>query len=94
MVLFKKWSDYTYNTGTSNITFDEAPTLNDNISFRTFDIQSASGFNYEAVSSNIDLVASGAYLVDCSSARTLTLPSSATMGDEIRIIDATGQSGK
>ena len=92
-IIQKSGTDYTYNTGTSNITFDEAPTLNDNISFRTFDIQSASGFNYEAVSSNIDLVASGAYLVDCSSARTLTLPSSATMGDEIRIIDATGQSG-
>ena len=36
-------SDYTYNTSTSNITFDEAPTLNDVISFRTFDVQARQG---------------------------------------------------
>ena len=52
----------------------------------------AGGVAYEAVASNVTLEKSKGYMVDCSSARTLTLPSSATISDEIRIIDATGQS--
>ena len=36
-IIQRNTTDYTYNTGTSNITFDEAPTSGDIISFRTFD---------------------------------------------------------
>ena len=54
---------------------------------------SGSGFEYVSVSSNVTMVAGKAYMVDSSSTRTLTLPASAGIGDEIRIIDATGQSG-
>ena len=38
-IIQKNGTDYTYNTGTSNITFDAAPTSGDIISFRTFDVQ-------------------------------------------------------
>ena len=48
---------------------------------------------YNATSSNITLVKGNAYIVDTSSARTLTLPASAVLGDEIKIIDGTGQAG-
>jgi hypothetical protein len=51
------------------------------------------GVAYEACSSNVTLAKDKGYLVDCSAARTLTLPASATIGDELRIIDATGQAG-
>lgn len=45
-----------------------------------------------AVSSNIT-IAKGKYFVDTSLARTLTLPASPTLGDEIQIFDATGTAG-
>ena len=38
-IIQKSGSDYTYNTGNGNITFDEAPASGDIISFRTFDLQ-------------------------------------------------------
>ena len=46
---------------------------------------------YNATSSNVTLVKGNAYIVDTSSARTLTLPGSAVLGDEIKVIDGTGQ---
>ena len=44
-------------------------------------------------SSNITLVAGRRYFVDTSAARTLTLPASPTLGQEIIVIDATGTAG-
>ncbi len=41
-----------------------------------------------SVSSNITAVAGRRYIVDTASARTITLPASATAGDEIQIVDA------
>ena len=38
-VIQRNTTDYTYNTGNGNITFDAAPTSGDIISFRTFDLQ-------------------------------------------------------
>ena len=38
-VIQRNTTDYTYNTGNGNITFDVAPTSGDIISFRTFDLQ-------------------------------------------------------
>lgn len=43
------------------------------------------------VSSNITMAANNNYFVNTSSARTLTLPASASVGDTIAIYDATGQ---
>ena len=51
------------------------------------------GVTYNATSSNITLEKGNAYIVDTSSARTLTLPATGTLGDEIKIIDGTGQAG-
>jgi hypothetical protein len=42
------------------------------------------------VSSNITLVAGRRYFVDTTAARTLTLPASPSLGDEIVIFDASG----
>lgn len=47
-------------------------------------------FTSTAVSSNITLASLNNYMVDTSAARTLTLPASASIGDEIHIFDATG----
>ena len=38
-IIQRNTTDYTYNTGNGNITFDEAPASGDIISFRTFDLQ-------------------------------------------------------
>lgn len=46
-----------------------------------------------AVSSNITLAANGRYFVDTSAARTLTLPASPALGDEIMVFDASGTAG-
>jgi hypothetical protein len=43
-----------------------------------------------AVSSNITMVANNKYFVDTTAARTLTLPDSPTLGDEIQVFDASG----
>jgi VCBS repeat-containing protein len=43
-----------------------------------------------AVSSNITMAANNNYFVDTTSARTLTLPASPTLGDTIVIYDASG----
>ena len=45
------------------------------------------------VSSNITLVAGRRYFVDTTAARTLTLPASPTLGQEIVIFDASGSAG-
>jgi len=47
----------------------------------------------QAVSSNITAQAGYRYLVDTSSTRTITLPSSPSLGDEVQILDATGNAG-
>ncbi len=46
-----------------------------------------------SVSSNITLVAGRRYFVDTSAARTLTLPGSPTLGQEIIVVDASGTAG-
>jgi len=45
------------------------------------------------VSSNITLVAGRRYFVDTTAARTLTLPASPTLGQEIIVVDASGTAG-
>jgi hypothetical protein len=49
-------------------------------------------FTSTAVSSNITLASLNNYMVDTTAARTLTLPASASIGAEIHIFDATGNS--
>ena len=51
------------------------------------------GLGAVAVSSNITLVANKKYFVNTSAARTLTLPASPVLGDEIWVYDANGTAG-
>jgi len=53
-------------------------------------VGSSGQFPASTVSGNISLAAFNAYMVDTSAARTLTLPSSPSIGNEIHIFDATG----
>jgi hypothetical protein len=46
-----------------------------------------------AISANTTLLAGRRYFVDTTAARTLTLPASPTLGQEIIIFDATGSAG-
>jgi 1-deoxy-D-xylulose 5-phosphate reductoisomerase len=46
-----------------------------------------------AISANTTLVAGRRYFVNTAAARTLTLPASPTLGQEIIIFDATGSAG-
>lgn len=46
-----------------------------------------------AISANTTLVAGRRYFVDTTAPRTLTLPASPTLGQEIVIFDATGMAG-
>jgi len=50
----------------------------------------ATGPSSSSVSSNISLAANNKYFVNTSAARTLTLAASPTLGDEIKVFDATG----
>ena len=46
-----------------------------------------------SISANTTLIAGRRYFVDTTAARTLTLPASPTLGQEIIIFDATGTAG-
>jgi hypothetical protein len=46
-----------------------------------------------SINSNVTLTAGVRYFVDTTAARTLTLPASASVGDEIQVVDATGTAG-
>ena len=46
-----------------------------------------------SISANTNLVAGRRYFVDTTAARTLTLPASPAVGNEIVVIDATGTAG-
>lgn len=46
-----------------------------------------------SINSNVTLAAFNKYFVDTSAARTITLPASPTVGDEIYIFDASGTAG-
>lgn len=56
-------------------------------------VAQAVGFPSSSVSSNITLASNNKYFVDTSTARTLTLPSSPAVGDEIYVFDASGSAG-
>ena len=69
---------------------NSAITINGSSTSLGSSITIASGPTSSAVSSNINLAANNKYFVDTSSARTLTLAASPTLGDEIKVFDATG----
>lgn len=73
-----------------------AAALNDDSSFATTVTNAiaakADPVSSTAVSSNITL-STGKYFVDTSTTRTLTLPASPSLGDEIQVFDASGTAG-
>ena len=82
--------DYTAVNGTQ-VTLGQAANLNDELVVTklqqgTFGLDRA----YQAVGGNTGIGTGQRIIVDTSSARTITLPASASLGDEIRIIDGTG----
>jgi hypothetical protein len=85
--------------GNINLTFTTSSTANlGNAVVANYFVGNASlltglptGYSYTAVSANATMVKATRYIVDTSSSNiTLTLPISATLGDEIGIIDGTG----
>lgn len=73
------WDGNTWK-GSSAVT--ELSAIQDDIDTRKVEV------SYE-ISTNTNLVSGGRYIVDTSSALTLTLPDTPAVGDEIQIFDAT-----
>jgi hypothetical protein len=65
----------------------------DNSGTDTTTITFSGGLSSSAISSNVTLAAANKYFVDTTSARTLTLPASPSLGDEIYLFDASGTAG-
>ena len=89
----------TYSVLAAVITFSEAPPTGAVVEITTVTGGTGGGggggggvsWTYSAISANTTMAASYKYIVDTSTANlTLTLPSSGTLGDEISIIDGTG----
>jgi len=51
------------------------------------------GYVYQGINSSTTAISGVRYLIDTTAAVTLTLPASASLGDEVGIIDATGNAG-
>jgi hypothetical protein len=85
-------SDYTATNG-NTITLATAANLNDDIIINSFDLGTSTRRvnTWSAPSTTpYPAVAGDKLFINTSSAKTITLPSIAILGDEIRIIDATG----
>ena len=88
----------TYSVLAAVITFSEAPPTGAVVEITTVTGGTGGGgggggaaWTYSAVSANTTMAASTKYVVDTSTANlTMTLPSTGTLGDEITIIDGTG----
>jgi hypothetical protein len=84
-----------YTVSGANLIFTSAPASNVAIQIRELGVAVASGgssaITWNIASSNATMSASNGYFVDTSGgAKTMTLPSSATLGDTIRINDLAG----
>lgn len=83
-----------YTVVGSTLTFSTAPpdtTVVEVTTFSSGGSGSSAGWTYSAISANTTAVAGYRYIVDTSTANlTITLPASGTLGDEVMIIDGTG----
>jgi hypothetical protein len=77
----------TVSVGTNNQVLTADSTQTAGVKWTTI---STKPYTTTAISSNTTAVAYSHYMVATSSAVTLTLPAAATIGDEIRVFDATG----
>ena len=91
-LLLNDSDDYTANNGMSVVLTNGADS-SDEIKIATF-VSNSTTLRTNAwtapADSSISAAAGDKIIVDTSAAKTITLPSSATLGDEIRIIDGTG----
>jgi collagen type VII alpha len=74
------------NTGAQGIT---GPTGSNGATGAT----GAAAVTNSSINSNVTLTAGVRYFVDTTAARSLTLPASPSVGDEIQIVDASGTAG-
>ena len=90
-----------YSVTTNVVTFDDPPPNGAIVEVTTVVAGAGGGgggaaaasWTYSAVSANTSAVAGYRYIVDTATANlTITLPASGTLGDEIMIIDGTGNS--
>jgi len=84
-----------YSVNVANVIFSNAPANNSNIEITTLTSGSSgstgSSLIWNIASSNATMTASNGYFVDTSSsAKTMTLPASVTLGDTIQINDLAG----
>lgn len=97
-ILLVKDSDYT-TPDSETISLSDGAAVGDILDVMVLTSLTSAGAlsNYKretntAVSSDITLESAHRYFVDTTSARTLTLPASPSLGDEITIFDASGES--
>ena len=81
-----------YDVTGAVITFDDPPPNGAIVEITIINGGTAgsAGYVYQGINSSTTAIAGVRYLIDTSSAVTLTLPASASLGDEVGIIDATG----
>ena len=81
-----------YTVANANVTLSTAPVNGAAIEVMTFNLGSgSSGFTYVEVTNNTSANVNTKYIVNTNSANlTITLPSSPALGDEVGIIDGTG----
>ena len=89
-VLLTDSDDYTATSGTS-IVLGVAADSADLLHITTFAASSRS--QWGATNASITAVSNKKYIVDTSSAVTITLPSSPNFGDEVGVVDGTGNAG-
>jgi hypothetical protein len=77
------------NTGAQGVTGPTGATGSNGATGAT----GAAAVTNSSINSNVTLTAGIRYFVDTTAARTLTLPASASVGDEIQVVDATGTAG-
>ena len=98
-ILLVRGTDYT-TPDTTTITLASGAAVGDSLEVLTLNSLTSSGTlaNYKqeintSISADTTLVAGYRYFVDTSAARTLTLPASPSVGEEIQIFDASGTAG-
>jgi hypothetical protein len=98
-IMLVRGTDYTTPDSTT-ITLASGAASGDSLEVVTINSLTSSGTlaDYKkeinvAISSNTTLAAGYRYFVDTTAARTLTLPASPSLGQEIQIFDASGSAG-
>jgi hypothetical protein len=91
-ILQRPTTDYTISG--ANVVFSTPPASSVDVQIREITLGGGSSFTWSIVSANTTMSASTGYFVDTSAGpKTMTLPTTATLGDTIRINDLAGTFG-